>query len=558
MDSQYLDALVVGAGFGGIYQIKKLLEQGLNVRGIDMADDVGGTWYWNRYPGAMSDTMSFLYRYSWDHEDLVSYPWSHHYLQGPEILEYLKHIVKKHDLRKHFQFETELLAAQWKDEEQRWVVTLSTQEVLKVKYLITSLGLLSKTNFPDFPGLDKFQGELYHTARWPQNADLKGKRVGVIGNGSTGVQLITALAKAEEVQQLLSFQRNPQYSVPAGNGPVSTEHRNHLNETYGQVWDQAKNSLFAYGFDEELNRPVASVSPEERDRIFEEAWQQGNGFRFMFWTFSDITVNEEANIAASDFIKNKIRKQVKDPEKARKLCPTEWYARRPLCDSGYYEQFNRENVDIVDIKTNPITELTTNGIKTADGELHKLDVIICATGFDAVDGNYTRIAIQGRNGETLKDHWSKTGPTSYLGISVPNFPNLFMVSGPNGPFSNLPPAIECHVEIITDLIAHAEKSDLPKAINGINGYANGHSNGNGVTKATNGIVEALPEAEQEWTALCDEMSSKSLFRRIDSWIFGKNVPGKKATTMFFFGGLGPYRKIVQERLGDDLKGFKRI
>jgi cyclohexanone monooxygenase len=253
--------------------------------------------------------MSFLYRYSWDHEDLISYPWSHHYLQGPEILAYLQHIVKKYDLRKHFQFKTELLNAQWKEEEHRWVVTLSTKEVLKVKYLVTALGLLSKTNFPAFPGLDKFAGELYHTARWPQGADLQGKRVGVIGNGSTGVQLITALAKAEEVKQLLSFQRNPQYSVPAGNGPVSTQHRKHLNETYDQVWDQAKNSLFAYGFDEELNRPVASVSPEERERIFEEAWQQGNGFRFMFWTFSDVTVNEEANIAASDFIKNKIRRR---------------------------------------------------------------------------------------------------------------------------------------------------------------------------------------------------------------------------------------------------------
>ena len=505
--------------------------------------------------------MSFLYRYSWDHEDLVSYPWSHHYLQGQEILEYLKHIVKKYHLRQHFQFKTELLAAQWIEDERRWIVKLSTNEVLKVKYLVTSLGLLSKTNFPVIPGLDKFAGELYHTARWPENADFKGKRVGVIGNGSTGVQLITAIGKAEEVKQLLSFQRNPQFSVPSGNGPVSTQHRKHLNETYDQVWDQAKNSLFAFGFDEELKRSVASVSPEERERIFEEAWQQGNGFRFMFWTFNDITVNEEANIAASDFIKNKIRQTVKDPEKARKLCPTEWYARRPLCDSGYYEQFNRENVDIVDIKTNPITEITPAGIKTADGKLYELDVIICATGFDAVDGNYTRIAIKGRNGETLKDHWSTQGPTSYLGISVPNFPNLFLISGPNGPFCNLPPAIETHVEIISDLISRAEKKELRKADSGTNGHANGHVNGltNGNAKSiTNGIVEALPEAEQEWTDRCDQLSSKSLFRRIDSWIFGKNVPGKKASTMFFFGGLGPYRKIVKEILDDDLRGFKRF
>jgi hypothetical protein len=211
----------------------------------------------------------------------------------------------------------------------------------------------------------------------------------------------------------------------------------------------------------------------------------------------------------------------------------------------------------VDIKTNPITELTAAGIKTADGKLYELDVIICATGFDAVDGNYTRIAIQGRKGETLKDHWSTMGPTSYLGFSVPNFPNLFMITGPNGPFSNLPPAIECHVEIISNLIARAEKNELPKAVNGTNGLANGFTNGDAKSH-TNGLIEALPEAELEWTERCDELSSKSLFRRVDSWIFGKNVPGKKGTTMFFFAGLGPYRRTVKEILDDDLRGFKRF
>ena len=516
-----------------------------------------------------SSTQSVLYRYSWDIEDLKTYPWANHYLQGAEILAYLRHVVEKYDLRKHFQFKTELLSAKWNEDERRWFVTLSTNEVFKVKYLVTGLGLLSKTNFPKIHNLDKFQGELYHTARWPENVSLKGKRVGVIGNGSTGVQLITAIAKADEVKQLLSFQRNPQYSVPAGNGPVSASHRKHLNDTYEEIWDQAKNSLFAYGF-EETKRPTFSVTPTERQEIFEDAWEKGNGFRFMFWTFGDITTNEDANKEAADFIRNKIRQTVKDPEKARKLCPTEFYARRPLCDTGYYEQFNRDNVDIVDIKSDPITELTPEGIKTSDGKIYELDVLICATGFDAVDGSYTRIAIEGRNGETLKDHWSATGPTSYLGISVPNFPNLFMITGPNGPFSNLPPAIECHVEIISDLIATAEKKSpkLIKAadvVDGINGktLTNGHG-ANGVNgHKTNGmpvndIIEAEPQAEQYWTDLCDEMSSKSLFRRIESsWIFGANVAGKKTTSMFFFGGLGPYMKAVRSILDDDLKGFKR-
>ena len=339
------------------------------------------------------------------------------------------------------QFKTELLSAEWNESEGRWIVGLSTGETVRVKYLVTGLGLLSKTNFPAIPNLDKFKGQLYHTANWPQDADLKGKRVGVIGNGSTGVQLITALAKQEEVKKLLCFQRNPQYTVPAGNGVLSRQERQEINENYKEIWEKAKDSLFAFGF-EETSRPTFSVSPEEREQIYEEAWRMGNGFRFMFWTFGDISVDEKANIEAQEFIKKKIRQTVKDPEKARKLCPTELYARRPLCDSGYYEQFNRENVDIVDIKTNPITELTAEGVKTADGKVYELDVLICATGFDAVDGNYTRIAIKGRNGESLKDHWSTIGPTSYLGIMVSNFPNLFMILGPNGPFSNLPPAIE--------------------------------------------------------------------------------------------------------------------
>ncbi|KAH9207142.1 hypothetical protein DL95DRAFT_429251 [Leptodontidium sp. 2 PMI_412] len=531
MASQQLDALVVGTGFGGIYQLKRLLDQGLSAKAIDKASDVGGTWYWNRYPGAMSDTNSFVYRFSWDHEDLVEYPWDTQYLQGPDILKYLKHVVKRHNLREHMQFGTELLAATWDNSTRRWKVGLSTGEIIIVKYLVTALGLLSKTNFPDIPNLDKFQGKLYHTANWPTNPDLKGKRVGVIGNGSTGVQLITAVAKADEVKELLCFQRSPQYSVPARNALLSPQERKEINDNYEEIWLKTKESLFAFGF-EETTRPTFSVTPEERERIYEEAWQKGNGFRFMFWTFGDIVIDEKANLEAQEFIRKKIRQTVKDPEKARKLCPTELYARRPLCDSGYYEQFNRDNVNIVDIKTNPITELTPNGIKTADGKVYDLDIIVCATGFDAVDGNYTRIAIKGR-GETMKDHWADIGPTSYLGIMVPNFPNLFMIAGPNGPFANLPAVIETQVDIISDLIARVE--------NNVKKY---------------GVIEAEKEAEDKWTKLCEELSAASLFRKVDSWVFGRNVPGKKKAVMFYFGGLGPYRKEVAAVVEDNMKGFR--
>ncbi|KAH9207478.1 hypothetical protein DL95DRAFT_483118 [Leptodontidium sp. 2 PMI_412] len=444
------------------------------------------------------------------------------------------------------QFETELLSADWNESESRWLWDL------------TGLGLLSKTNFPAIPNLEKFQGKLYHTANWPKDADLKGKRVGVIGNGSTGVQLITAIAKADEVKQLLCFQRNRQYSVPAGNGVLSLQERKQINENYEEIWNQAKQSLFAFGF-EETARPTFSVTPEVREKIYEESWQKGNGFRFMFWTFGDITVDENANLEAQEFIRKKIRQTVKDPEKARKLCPTEPYARRPLCDSGYYEQFNRDNVDIVDIKANPITELTPEGIKTSDGTLYDLDVIICATGFDAVDGNYTRIAIKGRGGESLKEHWAEMGPTSYLGIMAPNFPNLFMIAGPNGPFSNLPPAIETQVEIISNLIARAERQNSVNGsveANSINGASGVNANGHPNDGVKHGVIEAEREAEDKWTQRCEELSAASLFRKIDSWVFEKNIPGKKNAVMFYFGGLGPYRKEVVALVKDHMKGFR--
>ncbi|XMA18222.1 hypothetical protein WAI453_011013 [Rhynchosporium graminicola] len=552
MVPKYLDALVVGLGFGGIYQLKKLRDQGLNVKAIDKASDVGGTWYWNRYPGAMSDSYSHVYRYSWDHEDLINYPWNTRYLQGPDILKYLQHVVERHDLRKDMQFGTELLGSDWNEIERRWVVNLSTGETLRVKYLVTALGVLSKTNFPAIPNLHKFQGKLYHTANWPQDADLRNKRVGIVGNGSTGVQVITAIAKADEVKQLLCFQRNPQYSVPAGNGILSPQERQEINDNYKETWSKAKKTLFAFGF-EESTRPTFSVGPEERERVFEEAWQKGNGFWFMFCTFGDITFDERANFEAQEFIRKKIRQAVKDPEKARKLCPTELYARRPLCDSGYYEQFNKENVDIVDIKASPIVELTEKGIKTSDGTIYELDVIICATGFDAVDGSYARVAIKGREGESLKDHWVDTGPTSYLGIMVPNFPNLFMIGGPDGPFSNQPPALETQAEIITDLIARVETVATNKSHDTNEARSKGGTSGG---EERCGVIEVELEAEKGWTDHCEEISAASLFRKLDSWIFGKNIPGKSDAVMFYFAGLGPYRKEIAAILEDNLRGFK--
>ncbi|KAJ4521799.1 hypothetical protein HRR73_002997 [Exophiala dermatitidis] len=547
MKQTHFDALIVGAGFGGIYQLHKLLAQGLSVKVIDAAGDVGGTWYWNRYPGAMSDTESYIYRYSWDKEDLLSYHWKEHYLKQPEVLAYLQHVVDRYVLRKYMQFNTELEHAHYDEAKNVWVVECSTGDTFTARYLVTALGLLSKTNYPNIAGIETFKGEMYHTGKWPHAHDFREKRVGIVGNGSTGVQVITAIAK--DVRQLVSFQRTPQYSVPSGDGPVTQEYRDSINSRYDEIWDQVRNSAVAFGF-EESTTPAMSVSAEEREKKFEEAWQRGNGFRFMFWTFSDLSVNEEANEEACKFIRKKISQIVKDPEKARKLTPHDFYARRPLCDAGYYEQFNRPNVDIVSLKENPIDRVTEKGVAMSDGTHYDLDVLIFATGFDAVDGNYTRIAIKGRNGESLKDHWDKKGgPTTHLGVCVPGFPNLFMITGPNSPFTNIPPTLETQVEFIADTIARAEEHYRAK-----NPETNSPTNDS--PAALGPVIEALPDAEDDWTQLCKELSDNSLFKKTNSWIFGANIPGKRHTVMFYFGGLAAYRKVLREVVDAGYRGFK--
>ena len=447
----------------------------------------------------------------------------------------MQHVTEKYDLRQHMRFDTALTSAEWDDSARRWNVTTSTGTSFSTRYLISALGLLSRQNYPDFEGIHTFDGEIHHTGNWAEGIDLRGKRVGVIGNGSTGVQVITAIAK--DVSKLVCFQRNPQYSVPSGQGPVTEEYREAVNRNYPKIWEDVKdNSAFGFGL-QETNRKTFSVSKEERDEIYEQAWQKGGGFRFMFETFGDIAVDEAANNAASDFIKRKILAMVRDPEKARKLIPTQLYARRPICDAGYFEQFNRDNVEIVSLQETPIVKFTPKGIVTSDGVEEELDVVIFATGFDAVDGNYTRIAIRGRDGETLKDRWQHRGSTSYLGLSVPNFPNLFMVLGPYGPFCNVPPAIESQVEFISDIIDEAERRAKE-------------------AKCSNGPMIASTEmAEDEWTKTCDKLSADNLFRKTDSWIIGSNVAGKRHLLPFYFAGISAYRRVLRDVVQNDYKGF---
>ncbi|NJP92609.1 NAD(P)/FAD-dependent oxidoreductase [Nonomuraea sp. FMUSA5-5] len=512
------DAVVIGAGFAGIYALHRLRnELGLKVRAFERAGGVGGTWYWNRYPGAMSDVEGFVYRYSFDRWLIDNDVWRTRYIPQAQILAYLEAVVERHDLGKDIQLNTGVESAVYDESGHFWDVTLDDGNRCTTRYLVTALGPLSSRNIPDYPGRDLFAGRIVHTGAWPADLDITGKRVGVIGTGSTGTQFVCTAAGLAE--HLTVFQRSPQYCVPSGNRPLTEEERAAYREGYDRIWEQVRASRVACGF-EESDVPAMSVTEEERRRVFQEAWEQGNGFRFMFGTFGDIATDPAANEAAADFIRGKIKEIVRDPETARRLTPTDPYAKRPICNSGYYETFNRPNVTLVSLKETPIREMTARGVVTEDGTEHDLDVLVLATGFDAVDGSYRTMDIRGRGGRDIRTHW-KDGPTSYLGVATEGFPNLFMVLGPNSAFSNLPPGIETQVDWIAELIEAAEERGAAAA-------------------------EATRQAEDEWTLACQISAGHTLFPKVDSWIFGANIPGKKNSVMFYFGGLGAYRARLRE------------
>ena len=522
-----VDAVVIGAGFGGIYMLHTLRDRlGLSARAFEKGGGVGGTWYFNRYPGAKSDTEGFVYRYSFDQDLLQEWNWNTRYLDQPDVLAYLEHVVERYDLERDIRLNTEVTGAAFDERTDLWRVTTATGETLTCRYLVNALGLLARSNVPDIPGLDDFAGRLVHTNAWPDDLDITGRRVGVIGTGSTGVQFIVAAAPRTE--HLTVFQRSPQYVVPSGNRPVAQAEVEQTKENFDGIWEQVRGSAVAFGFSES-DVPAMSVSAEERRRVFQENWDIGNGFRFMFGTFCDVATDPEANAEAAGFIRSKISDIVDDPETARKLTPTDLYAKRPLCDEGFYETFNRDDVELVSVRETPIVEVTPAGVRTADGVTHELDVLVLATGFDAVDGNYRAMDLRGRGGQHIDEHWAE-GPTSYLGVSMSGFPNMFMILGPNGPFTNLPPSIETQVEWIGELVGHAERSGAR-------------------------TVEPTPEAERDWTTTCQEIADATLFPQADSWIFGANIPGKTNTVMFYMAGLGQYREKLREVTDAGYEGF---
>jgi len=524
-----VDAVVIGSGFAGLYALHKLRDDlGLQVQSFDNAGDVGGTWYWNRYPGARSDTEVTAYCYSFDRELYESWNWTERYPRQPEILRYLGHVADKYDLRRSIRFETQVESAVFDDATERWTITIDTGEQWSAQFLVEGVGLLSSTNWPAFPGQDSFTGEVVHTSRWPhEGVDLDGKRVGVIGTGSSGTQVITDIAP--RVGHLTVFQRTPQYTVPAHHGPISPDFLNRVKQDYDGYWTSVLNSVTAFGFPES-DVPAESVSPEERRAAFEKQWNSGGGFQFMFAVFNDIGTSRVANDSATEFIRSKIAEIVDDPETAAALTPTDLYAKRPVCDDGYYATFNRDNVTLVPVKQNPISEITPRGIRLADGTEHELDVIVFATGFDAVTGNTLKIDHRGRNGVSLADRWADR-PRTHLGMMTSEFPNMFTIFGPMGPFTNQPPAHEAQVDWIAQAITHLRENNAS-------------------------TIETTKESEDAWVALCDEIAHQTLFPQVDSWINGANIPGKPKTVMFFMAGMGAYMEHLRRTAENGYEGLR--
>ncbi|OTA94950.1 hypothetical protein M434DRAFT_394167 [Hypoxylon sp. CO27-5] len=528
MSPNRYDAIVVGAGMAGLQALHKLQSLNLTVKVVERLPDVGGTWLTNNYPGAMSDTESYMYRFFWDKEDLYTYPWPNRYLTQPEILAYIRHVVAKHGMRPHIQFNTEVTGASWDDSAKEWRVNTSTGEHFRGRYFFPCLGILSKPVFPDIPGIDGFQGALTHSSQWDPELDLSGKRVGIIGCGATGIQIITAIAP--QVASLISFQRTPQYSVPAGNAPISSQQRAWINIHYDELINQIWESMAGFGFIENP-RPTMSVSAEEREYIFEMLWQYGSGMHFMMGGFGDFVIDPVANEEVCKFIRKKISQIVKDPEKARNLMPTEFYARRPVCDSGYYDACNRDNVQIVNCRDTPIVAITASGVRMSDGKEYELDALIIATGFDAFDGGFSSFPIRGRDGKLLMDCWRER-PKTYLGIACADFPNMFMLTGPLSPFGNIPAIIHGTSWPIFELINKNEQRE------------------------DNHVVEATHEAQSEWVELCDKCSEGNLIQKTKSWLNGGNVKGEPGATRLYLGGFKGYKAFVSGMIENDYRGFR--
>ena len=523
-----LDAVVIGAGFSGLYMLYRLRELGITARGFERGGDVGGTWFWNRYPGARCDVESIDYQYSFSEELLADWVWTERYATQPEILRYLNHVADRFDLRRDITFQTQIAEAVYDDDTNAWTLVTAAGERVTARYCIAGVGNLSSIKRPEFEGLDDFEGACFHTAEWPhEGVDFAGRSVGFVGTGSTGIQALPQIAK--QAERLYVFQRTPNYSMPAVNRPLDPAELREVVATYAERRRASERS--------DPGVPVTppqigafDVTGDERRRIYEAGWAEG-GIDALSGQFNDVFTSPEANFTAQEFAREKIREIVHDPAVAELLCPTHYIGMRRTCvDIDYYATYNRDNVGLVDVRTSPITRILPHGIATADREF-EVDVIVFAIGFDAMTGALLDIDIRGAGGRSLREKWAH-GPRTFLGLAIEGFPNLFTITGPGSPgvLSNMALSIEQHVDWIADCLQHLRASGLDR-------------------------IEATPQAEDAWVQHVNELADETLYTVSNSWYIGSNIAGKPRVFMPYVGGCGRYRGDCDTVAAAGYEGF---
>lgn len=524
-----VDAIVVGAGFAGLYMLHRLRGLGLTARVIEAGDGVGGTWYWNRYPGARCDVESMEYQYGFEDGLAREWKWTERYATQPEILRYINHVADKFKLRPDIQFETRVTGAVFNDAAGRWAVKTDRGGAFSARFCIMATGCLSSHRVPDFKGLDSFKGDWHHTGNWPhEGVDFSGKRVGIIGTGSSAIQSIPIIAA--QAKHLTVFQRTANFSVPANNGPIDPEYERKMTERYTETRRIARESAAGIIARALNDKSALDATPEEREQEFESRWETG-GFA-IGGAFNDLALNLEANQTAAEFVRSKIRSVVKDPATAELLCPKDYpFATKRLCvDTNYFETYNRDNVALVDVKASPIEEITPRGLRTTAAE-YEFDAIVFATGFDAMTGALLAMDIRGRKGQTLREKWEH-GPRTYLGLQIAGFPNLFTITGPGSPsvLSNMIVSIEQHVDWIADCLTSLRAQGLD-------------------------TIEATVEAEDAWVDHVNTVASFTLYPMANSWYIGANIPGKPRVFMPYVGGVGLYAQKCAEVAANGYEGF---
>ena len=524
-----LDALIVGAGFAGMYMLYRLRALGLKVLAVDEASGVGGTWYWNRYPGARCDVESMEYSYSFSEELQQEWEWSDRYSVQPEILEYANHVADKFNLRSLIRFNSRIKSAHYDESCRRWDITTAKGVIYKARYCVMATGTLSSVNAPNFDGLESFQGDWYVTGRWPHsNVDFAGKTVGIIGTGSSAVQAIPVIAR--QAKHLTVFQRTPNYSIPASNRPLDSQEILKFKQEYSSIRETARQNRAGIASMVIGDKGVLEVTDKERNMELEKRWDEG-GTNFLA-AYNDIGINEVSNEIVAEFVRSKIRETVKDAKTAELLAPKNTIGCKRLCaDTDYYETYNRPNVTLLDVNEAPIVRIVERGVETSD-TVHDFDVIIYAIGFDAMTGALLSIDISGRAGVSLKDKWSE-GPRTYLGLTIEGFPNMFTITGPGSPsvLSNMMTSIEQHVDWISQCIDYMENSGKNE-------------------------IEAHPESEDDWMDHVEEVASETLRYSCNSWYVGANIPGKRRIFMPYSGGFDRYTDKCKEVAARGYEGFQ--